>query len=379
MAHGTAPPWLRGLRSRLRLRQWGARYAPVLTQRLFTLLAPWRQRRLALDAVARALAGPAGDPDVVGDLVAPLRGLLEREPSTPSVKGDVPLRRQQAFYARQALERLAAPMPPAEALAIVLHTWGRIASTDVYDGGAFRLYVESLRRYNADTLTDLVDFLQPRVALHLTCQPRLQRARDSVASFTTRMPELSHLFVVGDPSLAPGRFRFSRAERMLWVPAGDMYEALPQKVIAAFACLALIPGVESVVKLDDDHRLGDEEALRAALDSARGPVPVQAGVIFQATNMFASNRCWHIGKCADEALNDRPFCVAGATTWATGEAGYVVNRAALRVLLFCTLFARDLIDSLIFEDSAVSQLLDAFGGALRQVPDSLGLVAVRDY
>jgi hypothetical protein len=90
-------------------------------------------------------------------------------------------------------------------------------------------------------------------------------------------------------------------------------------------------------------------------------------------------RVWHFGKCADPALNPRPFTLPGTTRWINGASGYLLNAAALRLLSWSHVYFPEYIRIGLYEDMTVSDLLERQGARLVAADMSRILTAVDQY
>lgn len=292
-----------------------------------------------------------------------LQVLLERithaGSSAPPVKGHPDVNAIKREFGRQ-VQRELAEGGPAQAL----HAAHRMAAMDMRDPLTFHFYTGLLSLANAATLTQLRGVLSPDVVMHLSCEPRVARAQESVRSFLPAEAEgISQLIIVG--SATARCFAYDAASRVLTVPAPDTYEQLPAKMVAALVCLALLGHIEAVLKVDDDHRLQDLPELLRALRRVRSQVPVQMG---RRTNIGVLGhhvRVWHFGKTADPALSDLPFSLPGTTRWLNGANGYFLNRQALRLLLWSHVYFSEYIRVGLYEDMTISDLLERQGGRLK--------------
>jgi len=287
--------------------------------------------------------------------------ILERGPrSEARVKGEPDLR----GYRARLLGRIGAAQGRG---AQALEAARSLAAVDMFDDEAFAVYFDVFRRTHADVLDALSRRLGPTVVMHISCKPRVDRAYASRESFAALPSDVGHVVVVGggldcEPSFDP-------ATGILTVAADDSYEHLPTKVTTAVALLITLEVVRCVVKVDDDHLLGDAALFARYADEAGRPGRAQVwGQIYQRRFYGDHNRAWHLGKCEDSVLNDRPYGFPGAVRWTTGEAGYFMNRAAGRYLHWAGVYFTDYIRSGIYEDVLLGDLIDRLGGRLRSAP-----------
>jgi hypothetical protein len=253
-----------------------------------------------------------------------------------------------------------------------------LAASDVLNEDAFGLYVDLVKHFNAESLSAARRVLARNVVMHVSCEARLQRAEASCASFSPALSETtSQLIVVGDEGAAT--YRYDAARNVLHVPTSDAYEHLPAKVISALSFLSLCGGVEAVLKVDDDHRLKSADALRRRFASIGGGRPNLYGVISELDALGTYNRTWHYGKCTDEALNAQPHSFPMTTRWINGALGYLMNEAALRLMLWSGTYFSSYIAVSLYEDMTISDLVERQGGRLQDVAMAKALATVDEY
>jgi hypothetical protein len=348
--------------------------------------------------------------DILRGVLTALDEIAARDCSPPRLKGfpNVNLaKRDLVVRLRPMLPSGAGadqPVVSKEALALAR----TLASTDLTDSGGFVVYVGLLAIASAPALAQAAAQLSSNVVMHVSCVPRLSRAIQSMESFANMESEgVSQLIVVGVEEQTG--FAYDAESRTLFVPAPDTYEHLPAKVVLGCAFLALCGSPECVLKVDDDHRLKNPAELMAKFRAARPSLvhdllfpflrdkasiarkivtalsmarfdtvrmlihkmfpmrrvtPIQLGSVVSSEFLVSNARIWHYGKCTDKSLNARPLTLLGSDTWINGADGYFLNRAALLVLLWGHVYFKDHIDSGLYEDRVVSELLEKHGALL---------------
>lgn len=267
---------------------------------------------------------------------------------------------------------------PTHALAtnpVALSDARLLAALQVDDVCAFQIYQQVFALQHASLLTQLRQQLGKHLVLHMTCVPRMARARASERSFHALGASLAHLHVVGGGFEAPLRL----ADGVLTVPVPDTYEHLPQKMAAALSLLAHVPQLEAVLKVDDDHRLAHRAALDAALGSVKGAACGQFGSLIRARHHGDHSRAWHFGKCSTSALNGRPHQWFAALRWCDGAGGYMVNRAGLRAIHWADLYFADVVGAALYEDVLMSEIMSRFSGGIRQLDMRRILTSSTEY
>jgi hypothetical protein len=250
-----------------------------------------------------------------------------------------------------------------------------LAALKVEDIHGFVAHQQVFELQNAAVLGALRSRLGAQVVLHMTCVPRLDRARASEASFKAKAPVLEHLHVIGGGFGA----RHTLDGNVLTVPVPDSYEHLPQKMASAFTLLAHVGSLQGVLKVDDDHRLADASALDMAWAQMKGAAAGQGGMIIRARHHGDHERAWHFGKCSRPELNNRPHQWFAALRWCDGAAGYMVSQAGLRAVHWASLYFGDFVASALYEDVLMSEVMRRFSGGLRPIDMARILAAKSDY
>ena len=299
--------------------------------------------------------------------------VLEACAPAPLEKGAPDLLALKQAWGRALAPLLRPDSAPTSAGALA----DKIAAVTPLDENARRLALAVFYLCHAQRIADLRTRPAPYLALHMSCTPRLVRAQASQDSFAAIPPtQLAHLKLVGN-----GReYRLDLESQLLEVPALDSYEHLPAKVIDAFALLAFVPGLKAVIKLDDDHRLGEPRALLELLDWAAGhKAACQIGNLYHCAYPAAHSHGWHLGKCRDPAVAEEPFGFPAPLSWSTGEFGYIVNRPALLRMLWARLYYRRWIGTVLYEDIAMGELAEKLGIRKKHRPLDPALRFHRDY
>lgn len=349
-------PCLQGLRSALQAR----RFDQALAAR-----------------TARVRREAAGLP---GSLVDCLRRIAQREATAPRVKGapdTAGLLRSKALEALAVLEE-AEIGRDAQRRLLALTRW--MAAADARDEDTFHAYGLAFMHVHADVMKALAQHLKPKVIMHMTCVPRIDRAQQSVVSFE-RLPadEFSQISVVG-AGADSGVFEWDPQGHVLRVPTSDAYDHLASKVAAAYFMLGMLPGRRVVMKVDDDHRLADASALRRAFEQAlRTTRARQWGHLYYCPLPAGHSRVWHIGKCGTAPINDVPYTHMGALRWCTGEHGYLLSHAALLRFVWAQVYYEAHTHSALYEDAYVSDMLLRLGGSIRVLPMKRLLAATSAY
>ena len=339
----------------------------VIRKRTFASL---RARRTAVEA-ARQI-----DPSTLRDLVDRYR--LAIVPPTNIGKGMPDMAGIRGHLATALLDHLDG-MPSGNVSATALSLGWHLAALDPADTGAFDIYLGAYALRHAEPLLALRDYLTRKVVLHVSCAPRVDRARESWASFSKMTDaDVSHVIVIGGGAACTPAF--DRSTGILIVPEGDEYEQLPAKVIGALSILAMTGKADCVLKVDDDHRLHDIPALRGFLERlSRDDGLALSGTIYRMGQFGMHSRAWHFGKSKDSNINETPYTGLSPLSWVTGEDGYGVTCAGLTMALGSRVHQKAYIDSAVYEDLALSNLVLSHGGTLRSHPMGTYLVKTAAY
>jgi hypothetical protein len=291
-------------------------------------------------------------------------------------KGYPPLSRIRA-HEIAALEDALRPGGTQQLGNAELAAAARVASLDPADSGAFTLYLGVLWLINQQVILALRRATGAWVAVHLTCWPRLTRAEQCIASFDrTSHTELSHIKLVGNGA----HYSFEAQDGVLGVPSGDGYESLPHKVFQALAILTLAVQPSGVLKLDDDHRLLDGQALlRFMRSAAASSDAVQYGQVNRMQLPSSHHRAWHFGKCRDASVGTRVLEMPAPQQWAAGSAGYILNRPALWRVLWGSLYYQRWLNEILYEDIALAELATKTGIRMVSTHMEHAITAVAEY
>jgi len=313
------------------------------------------------------------EPATLSDTMQRLGKIAEHVPGSPLGKGHPDTARIRSEYALST-QRLI----DAGGVHTALASARQLAALDMRDGEAFHLFGAMLATASETALSRARTSLKPWVVMHVTCEARIERARESMRSFETTSPDgFSQIIVLGRPEAHA--FAFDVSTRTLIVPSPDTYEHLPAKVIAAMAFLAMCANVEAVLKVDDDHRLRSAPALLAAFRRTARPHPLQAGEFLDAGALGLHARTWHFGKTSGASVGERPFTYVGPSRWANGASGYLINKLTLRLMYWSYVYFQDAIDRGLYEDMTISDLIERQGGRLVQQSMAPILGTVGDY
>jgi hypothetical protein len=176
------------------------------------------------------------------------------------------------------------------------------------------------------------------------------------------------------------RYAYDAANSLVSAHSKDSYECLPQKVFYGLALLTLACNPDCILKLDDDHRLKSSGELDRLLTFASNSgEPMQLGEVNRTPSPSAHHRAWHFGKCTDADLNQRLLEMPAPTKWAAGSSGYILNRPALWRILWASLYYRQWLDQVLYEDISLAEVASKTGIRIVHVPLSQAIGVVSEY
>ena len=150
--------------------------------------------------------------------------------------------------------------------------------------------------------------------------------------------------------------------------------------MGALSVLAMTGEVDCVLKGDNDHRLRNVLALRNFLkrlshDDGLG----LSGTICRMGQFGMHSRASHFSKSKDPNVNEKPYTGLAPLSWVTGEDGYCVTRAGLMMALGSRVHQKAYIDTAIYEDLALSNLVLLHGGTLQSEAMETYLAKIAAY
>ena len=230
-----------------------------------------------------------------------------------------------------------------------------------YEADYVRLYEGCLRNRRTEPARPVV--------LIISCEKYSERS--------LRLAERLNCLMRADYRIVVGRdAAFPDHPRLLRIDAPDTYEGLPAKVSAAFSHVfeAFAAGA-TALKLDDDVPLVDPSRLDSALERM-----TKRGVQYSGRPLPGPDldRIWHWGKCTSPEMNARIHGGRHAGTFAGGPA-YFLGAKAIRSFALSAIRFPDLLNSAIYEDRYVADVLATSGVTLRPAKlEDWGLALPRD-
>ena len=240
----------------------------------------------------------------------------------------------------------------------------------------YRLYIDA----NSNILASLLNLNAKRIILHISCQSRLDRAYQSMASFEklykSESDKLTHIIVIGGAN----HYNFDPLKKVLYVPASDHYEGLAEKIFSALAILSWVPSITSILKLDDDHRLLSLRNLNQAfIDIENEPSIFLWGKVYQF-NYGENGRFWHLGKLEGaNLLNLNASDDWGSRYFCWGGAGYFINAKYLPFLRHIHTYFRGPIEKAIYEDVFLGGLAEKACLTIKQMAMDKILMTTDEY
>ncbi len=193
------------------------------------------------------------------------------------------------------------------------------------------------------------------LAVHLSCRKYIDNAMLSAKTFDQKY--FFNVIVIGSNK---NKYDFDPACNLLTVPALDHYENLSEKIAAVYLFLAFICFNCPIIKIDDDIRCLDSKMLAERvqlLTSSYGFVGKRLEMV-----EFGISRWWHMGKCYNKYLNNRPYSLLPADSIVEGGCGYALSASAVQILGKSAIYLKDHFSAeKSYEDVAVSKVLRFYG------------------
>jgi hypothetical protein len=196
------------------------------------------------------------------------------------------------------------------------------------------------------------------LVLHVSHREGISRVERSWRSFLDSTNEIANLIVVGDETLFEDAFSFEAERRILFVPAKDSYEALPQKVAKTLLFLGLCPLDVPIIKVDDDAVCEDLSKLKHLRDGLLRRYDYGGKIYPRASPATCS--FWHFGKCTNEEINSKPDGLIWTAPYAGGQ-GYWLSSDAVSAMSKISLIHERHFEVEYFEDRAIGAALVHYG------------------
>jgi hypothetical protein len=196
------------------------------------------------------------------------------------------------------------------------------------------------------------------IVLHLSCKPRAKRAAESAATFEAVERGVKNLIVVGHVAGKLGSFSLNPDSDLLVVPTDDAYEGLAEKAAAAYAFLSFAGNRACVLKVDDDVQcLSMDRILSDLCPLVRARDYL--GRVWHSRLGFS--RSWHLGKCADPDISNKPYSLLTNASYAEGPA-YFLSSRAVHVLAKAAVYLEQVFETeRSYEDLAMGKVLNHYG------------------
>jgi hypothetical protein len=247
------------------------------------------------------------------------RSLLHRSPSDSNALIEEAMRHERIASAPNLLNSIAR----SHLRMMKLHNHYRAGETEQalheakaamalspYDPNTARLYVGLLTAQRTFPATALL--------LIVSCKKRLESAM-SLAARLQSVPNATVRIAVSRRAQAPA------SPALMPVDAADHYESLPLKVRDALVQVfeTYAPGT-CVFKMDDDLEIDDFDRFAKGVQRlSRDPHPYVGDAVPDRNH----DRAWHFKKCADAAVDTRPYGKRFLAPFAKGPFYFLSARA----------------------------------------------------
>jgi hypothetical protein len=222
------------------------------------------------------------------------------------------------------------------------------------------LFSELFRRRNSSALETFTRKLSGAdcLVVHISHQEGIARAQQSCRSFHDNAGKIANVIVVADETAPDYSYSFDDARSILFVPANDKYEGLPDKVAKALVFLGLCPLNMPILKVDDDSVCTDVLRLKQFIEEIMSR-HMHGGRINTQLHPFGCSY-WHFEKCSDQNINVRPDGFLVTAPYVGGE-GYWLKAAAVNAMAKIALIHERYFEVEYYEDRAVGTALFHYG------------------
>ena len=236
---------------------------------------------------------------------------------------------------------------------------------------------EILREWNSVELNKLADISKvsdDAVIVVIGCRTRYKKLLNTVNRLTEQRHGFKVIGIIGKGRGPDWAIKTNRKNGILTVPCRDSYEALPEKILWMCLAINLLDSSLAIIKVDDDTKAVRGEKIKRLLKTTLLQGNDAAGLPISIASPLAVDRGWHIGK-SNGKHNWTAFQGLAPKRWMSGGAGYLLQKQAVSELANFALHSWEYIKNELYEDLAVSHILQSCGKSIYWVNncEELGL------
>lgn len=171
---------------------------------------------------------------------------------------------------------------------------------------------------------------QPKPKPHKLLFVRLSCKKEKNKWPSMRVPGVEQVILCGNPKLESN---YKLVDDVLYLKAGDTYEKLPEKMIAAFSAILDIDkfkDVTHIIKIDCDIELDKVSKFCKRRAEFINNCNYSGGLVQKSAGMNGSN--WHFGKVPKNSRWYNKKFMAKMIDHASGGHGYTLSRHAMELI-----------------------------------------------
>ena len=161
--------------------------------------------------------------------------------------------------------------------------------------------------------------------------------------------------IIGSKRMCDWQIEFDDKSGILYLPCGDDYENLTDKITSMCLAINILNDKISIIKVDEDVK-SIEAKVNVLIESMEKGKYEAAGVKIEVETILDIDRIWHIGKT--RMRNIGAYQGIGTKQWLSGGAGYILKDEAVGLISEFNLHSKEYIDREIYEDLAISSILN---------------------
>lgn len=220
--------------------------------------------------------------------------------------------------------------------------------------GAIYQYV---RNNNSKSYGKLEQYIENKCVLVciIGCNKRKKLLSEAIHRVVSSEYDGKVIGIIGSKRMCDWQIEFDDKSGILYLPCGDDYENLTDKVTSMCLAINILNDKISIIKVDEDVKL-IESKVNELIESMRQGEYEAAGVKIEVESILDIDRIWHIGKT--RMRNIGAYQGIGTKRWLSGGAGYILKDEAVGLMSEFNLHSKEYIDREIYEDLAISSILN---------------------